>query len=199
MPIMIRAAGDNEPATLSAVARRTGDDMTVGLTAGHALRIFLAGDEVAYAADGEEARVGTCDPPPALGLGMDLGRFEAVVEHVLDLPLGFARTPRLLPEIDLDRLRGEELIFLGGQVGRRTGTLVSVGSENGHAKTLSVRLAVPRLITGDSGGPLYFDDGETLFLVATLVGGAPSDPGFSDATFFHPGRALDVLNVALDG
>lgn len=196
---MISAGGDLELATLSGVAKRRSNGAAVGLTAAHALRIFVAGDEVSYFPGGRRTHLGTCTPPPALGPGMDLGPFDADRDELLDVPLGFARMPRLFPESDVASLDGKKLTFLGGQIGEHTGELVRIESPPGGGTILVVKLAAPKLIPGDSGGPLYFDDSTTLFLVGTLVSGDASAPGFSEARFFHPGRALARLDLELNG
>lgn len=194
---MISALGESKPITLSAVAYRS-PDRAVGLTAGHALRIFGADDEVSYFPDGVRTTLGSYAPPPALGPAMDLGAFDGSVDQLLDMPLGFARIPKLLPVADVYSLADKDLVFVGGQTGKHSGTVIEA-KQKGRLATLFVKLDPPELLLGDSGGPLYFDDGTTLFLAGTLVRAKQLEPGETRATFFHPGAALEFLKVDLAG
>lgn len=198
MRLMIHAEGEVQLGTLSAVVRRSNGSV-FGLTAGHALEVFRAGDAVSFFPEGEKTRLGRCDPPVALGNGADLGRFEATPNLVMRTPLTFGRVPELLPHEDIGTLDGRELTFLGGQTGRSSAKLLHVGPSGTHPEVLFVRIEAPDIIPGDSGGPLYYDDGTTLFWVGTLVGGRKAEPGFSEARFLHPRAGLAQLQLSANG
>jgi hypothetical protein len=119
-------------------------------------------------------------------------------DKVLTLPVGFGRVPVLYPEADLNALVGHEVVFLSRQSGRVRGAVTRIGAFGAHSRALFVRLACADLIRGDSGRPLYFDDGGTVFLVGRLVGGGAlaGEPGFSEGIYLHPWEALTALGIS---
>jgi hypothetical protein len=109
----------------------------------------------------------------------------------LTFPVGFGQAAVPYPAADLNALVGHEVVFLGKQSGRVRGSVTRVGAFDSHPRALFVRLGCAELSTGDSGGPLYFDDGALVFCVGTLVGGRalPGEPGFAEGIYLHPGEA----------
>jgi hypothetical protein len=96
--------------------------------------------------------------------------------------------PVLYPAADLSALVGHEVVFLSRQNGPVRGLVTRAGAFDSHPCALFVRLECAELSSGDSGGPLYFDDGAILFRVGTLVGARAlaGEPGFSEGIYLGP-------------
>ena len=166
------------------------------VTAGHVVKSFNDGQRVQYFPDAERALLGTYVAPVAISPGCDLAKIDAPATLLSSAPVGIPVLPVLWPENEITRLRDARVVFIGGQVGRVLGTVEEVAPRDGHPSVISVQLACSDLVPGDSGGPLYLEDGETLFWLGTLVsGGRSSQNGFSVGRFLHPARALTELGV----
>lgn len=186
---------DVRPGTLSAVLR-VGDGVW-GLSAGHFMSGLPDHEKVWYFPESRRTLLGTYLGPVAENAGEDLARFSVHDELALTIPVGFGRVPRLISEEAIDDLAGKELLFLGGQIGKVTARLDRIAQFRSHPRALYVHVHSATLLTGDSGGPLYFDAGSELFWVGTLLAGRPKDgaPGACEGVFLAPHRGLARLGL----
>jgi len=174
------------------------DNQWWGVTAGHALNGFGNGQRVWYFPEAIRSLLGAYSAPAFEQPDMDLAKIQVSEDLISINPIGFGQAPSLFAEDQVTSLVQKRVVFLGAQIGRTSGTITAVKAVDQHSRAIIVRLACVETQLGDSGGPLYYEEGTQLWWVGTLVSGRslPNQPGFSEGLFLHPGRALAALGIA---
>jgi hypothetical protein len=192
--MIVKTAQKVQPCTIGGFVAFNGKFW--GVTAGHALDPFSDGQEVSYFPDSILAPLGHYAAPNVQDRVADLAKIAVDPARISFAPLGYPLPPQLFHEAQLDSLVGKSVIFLGGQIGKTTGRVQAVGAAGHFTRALVVNLDCPTTVPGDSGGPLYLEDGVNLHWLGTLSESRPLlGSALCECRFVHPAAALSEMGI----
>jgi hypothetical protein len=192
--LIIKTANNIQPCTMGGFVAFNGKYW--GVTAGHALDPFSDGQEVSYFPDSMLGVVGNYAAPSIETDVSDLAKIAVDPAQVSFAPVGYPLPPKLFDEAQLSTLIGKSVLFLGGQIGKTTGRVQAVGQAGHFTRALVVNLDCPTTVPGDSGGPLYLEDGIDLLWLGTLAESRPLPSStVCECRFVHPAAALSEMGI----
>ena len=167
-----------------------------GVTAGHAFEGFGDGQEVSYFPDSQLAKLGNYRTPLIRNGVTDLAKIAVDPGQISFAPVGYPLPPALYDEAQLGALVGKQVVFMGAQIGKTEGTVTAVGPAGPFSRAITANLDCAMTIPGDSGGPLYLEDGVNLFWIGNLSESrAGANASVCEALFLHPAAGLSALGI----